>query len=168
SNFFFSSRRRHTRFSRDWSSDVCSSDLPIVMSGYSTVGRLPATLDFGFQASATAYTRGESAAALAGFYAQDDWYTDADPNAYALPTFLGNHDMGRFARFLTGPAIVHGDLPERVAFGHTLMFLTRAQPVVYYGDEQGLIGRGGDKGARQGLFATRVEQYAEEDVVFDD
>src|SRR5690606_40028963 len=31
---FFSSRRRHTRFSRDWSSDVCSSDLfffPIVL-----------------------------------------------------------------------------------------------------------------------------------------
>src|SRR6266700_3957891 len=28
--FFFSSRRRHTRFSRDWSSDVCSSDLLIV------------------------------------------------------------------------------------------------------------------------------------------
>src|SRR5690606_24340334 len=27
--FFFSSRRRHTRFSRDWSSDVCSSDLGI-------------------------------------------------------------------------------------------------------------------------------------------
>src|SRR6266511_2100885 len=26
--FFFSSRRRHPRFSRDWSSDVCSSDLP--------------------------------------------------------------------------------------------------------------------------------------------
>src|SRR5690606_40206485 len=33
--FFFSSRRRHTRFSRDWSSDVCSSDLPelAAMSG---------------------------------------------------------------------------------------------------------------------------------------
>src|SRR5690606_39284022 len=31
--FFFSSRRRHTRFSRDWSSDVCSSDL--VNPGYS-------------------------------------------------------------------------------------------------------------------------------------
>ena len=26
--FFFSSRRRHTRLRRDWSSDVCSSDLP--------------------------------------------------------------------------------------------------------------------------------------------
>src|SRR5579883_3550791 len=28
--FFVSSRRRHTRFSRDWSSDVCSSDLRTV------------------------------------------------------------------------------------------------------------------------------------------
>src|SRR5690606_40654609 len=28
--FFFSSRRRHTRFSRDWSSDVCSSDLEVL------------------------------------------------------------------------------------------------------------------------------------------
>src|SRR3989449_4125702 len=28
--FFFSSRRRHTRCSRDWSSDVCSSDLAVV------------------------------------------------------------------------------------------------------------------------------------------
>src|SRR6266511_5231821 len=28
-SFFFSCRRRHTRFSRDWSSDVCSSDLPL-------------------------------------------------------------------------------------------------------------------------------------------
>src|SRR5437660_3926888 len=27
SRFFFSSRRRHTRWPRDWSSDVCSSDL---------------------------------------------------------------------------------------------------------------------------------------------
>src|SRR5699024_12190918 len=30
--FFFSSRRRHTRSKRDWSSDVCSSDLTDVLS----------------------------------------------------------------------------------------------------------------------------------------
>src|SRR2546427_3339917 len=29
--FFFSSRRRHTRFDCDWSSDVCSSDLEVVV-----------------------------------------------------------------------------------------------------------------------------------------
>src|SRR5690606_38607287 len=31
SRFFFSSRRRHTRFSRDWSSDVCSSELALAL-----------------------------------------------------------------------------------------------------------------------------------------
>src|SRR5690606_27326865 len=36
SEFFFSSRRRHTRFSRDWSSDVCSSDLVTVRVGDGT------------------------------------------------------------------------------------------------------------------------------------
>src|SRR5882762_10733325 len=30
--FFFSSRRRHTRFKCDWSSDVCSSDLKLLSS----------------------------------------------------------------------------------------------------------------------------------------
>src|SRR5215510_2896387 len=32
--FFFSSRRRHTRWPRDWSSDVCSSDLAADRDGY--------------------------------------------------------------------------------------------------------------------------------------
>src|SRR3989440_12093402 len=35
--FFFSSRRRHTRSDRDWSSDVCSSDIPCSMG---TLGRI--------------------------------------------------------------------------------------------------------------------------------
>src|SRR5690606_39452227 len=36
--FFFSSRRRHTRFSRDWSSDVCSSDLQLGQSSSTLSG----------------------------------------------------------------------------------------------------------------------------------
>src|SRR3712207_8923425 len=41
--FFFSSRRRHTRYWRDWSSDVCSSDLgPVFVSGPGGSGRIPA------------------------------------------------------------------------------------------------------------------------------
>src|SRR5256886_11578216 len=39
--FFFSSRRRHTRFDCDWSSDVCSSDLPCSCR---VVPRLPADI----------------------------------------------------------------------------------------------------------------------------
>src|SRR5690625_1448772 len=42
--FFFSSRRRHTRWPRDWSSDVCSSDLPLAK----------ATLNYGKEKNVTA------------------------------------------------------------------------------------------------------------------
>src|SRR5882762_10995951 len=35
--FFFSSRRRHTRFKCDWSSDVCSSDLQHSLVAYSAI-----------------------------------------------------------------------------------------------------------------------------------
>src|SRR5947209_17660210 len=39
-SFFFSSRRRHTRYWRDWSSDVCSSDL----TGLIQMGAAPTPL----------------------------------------------------------------------------------------------------------------------------
>src|SRR5206468_5913103 len=43
--FFFSSRRRHTRSDRDWSSDVCSSDLLVALDRCcKQVGRDPATV----------------------------------------------------------------------------------------------------------------------------
>src|SRR5256886_6959875 len=44
--FFFSSRRRHTRFDCDWSSDVCSSDLGcrVVVQGFGNVGSMAADL----------------------------------------------------------------------------------------------------------------------------
>src|SRR5690625_4352991 len=48
--FFFSSRRRHTRWPRDWSSDVCSSDLPITVPNVlpkfvkSTINKIRVTL----------------------------------------------------------------------------------------------------------------------------
>src|SRR2546422_1474986 len=44
--FFFSSRSRHTRCSRDWSSDVCSSDLPFISVPAYTLVPLPEPLGF--------------------------------------------------------------------------------------------------------------------------
>src|SRR3712207_7122529 len=41
--FFFSSRRRHTRYWRDWSSDVCSSDLEFVTTNYDPLVELAAS-----------------------------------------------------------------------------------------------------------------------------
>src|SRR6266536_5080216 len=60
--FFFSSRRRHTRSTRDWSSDVCSSDL-----GAGVAGRISApgtevrsqTLSHGRRTTSPVATRSE-------------------------------------------------------------------------------------------------------------
>src|SRR2546422_10811751 len=44
--FFFSSRRRHTRCSRDWSSDVCSSDLKTDMGPVASLDQEKKVLDY--------------------------------------------------------------------------------------------------------------------------
>ncbi|WP_232548329.1 alpha-amylase family glycosyl hydrolase [Propioniciclava soli] len=138
---------------------------PAAKARFTTTGSLPAALDFGFQAAALSFAQGRAPADMAELWEADDFYTDADSNAYANPTFLGNHDMGRLASLLRGRASGPDDLLARVELAHDLMFWSRGQPVVYYGDEQGLAGSGGDKDARQDLFATAVAQYADEEVV---
>ena len=75
---------------------------PAYLSQFSTIGRLDATLDFGFQDVGLGFAKGGATTRLRDFYAADDFYTDADSNAYASPTFLGNHDMGRIGTFLQG------------------------------------------------------------------
>lgn len=122
---------------------------------------MSSVLDFSFQAAATSYASGNSARGLASLFASDDRYTTPTRSASALPTFLGNHDMGRVGYMLAGT-----DEPlARDELAHDLMYVTRGQPVVYYGDEQGFAGTGGDKDARQTLFATQVDEYADQPLV---
>lgn len=136
---------------------------PSLMSEYTTTGKLPATLDFGFQSAATNWVQGKSGTDLRNLFTDDDYYTDTDSNAYELPTFLGNHDMGRAAMMLKGTSSSTADLAKKVGLADDLMYLTRGNPITYYGDEQGFIGSGGDKDARQDMFATKTAQYASED-----
>ncbi|WP_030246723.1 pullulanase-type alpha-1,6-glucosidase [Streptomyces sp. NRRL S-350] len=141
--------------------EVYSGD-PAITSPYVTKGKLQATLDFPFQGAARSYvSQGGSAKALADVYGQDYRYTSADTDAYELPTFLGNHDMGRFGSFLLAdnPGADDATLLGKERLANELQFLTRGQPVVYYGDEQGFTGAGGDKDARQDLFASKTPSY---------
>ena len=52
-------------------------------------------------------------------------YTDADSNAYSLPTFLGNHDMGRIGKFLRtdNAGATDAELLARDKLAHSLMYL---------------------------------------------
>lgn len=136
--------------------EVYSAD-PAIMSSYVRKGQLPAVLDFGFQAAATGFVNGGSGQGLADLYALDGMYNARNTNANALPTFLGNHDMGRIGMFTRSL--------EKSKLAHELMFLTRGQPVIYAGDEQGFTGDGGDKDARQTHFASQVASYLDDNLL---
>ncbi|WP_326563595.1 pullulanase-type alpha-1,6-glucosidase [Micromonospora peucetia] len=145
--------------------EVYSAD-PEITSTYLRRGGLPATLDFAFQEAARGYTAGDgSAKALADVYARDDLYRTRDTDAGRLPTFLGNHDMGRIGSFIAGGGTDPATHLRRDRLAHELMFLTRGQPVVYSGDEQGFTGPGGDKDARQDMFASRTPDYLDDDLL---
>ena len=47
----------------------------------------------------------------------------------------------------------------RDRLAHELMYFSRGNPVVYYGDEQGFTGAGGDQDARQDMFPSQTPQY---------
>ncbi|OIK03455.1 pullulanase-type alpha-1,6-glucosidase [Streptomyces monashensis] len=136
-----------------------------VTSPYVTQGRLDATLDFPFQDAARAYaSQGGSARKLGNVFG-DDWkYTTDKANAYEQVTFLGNHDMGRIGYFLKqdNPKATDAEILKKDRLANEVMFLSRGNPVVYYGDEQGFTGSGGDKDARQTMFASRVADYLED------
>jgi glycosidase len=142
---------------------------PPFMSHFSTTGKLQSTIDFAFQLAARDFaSRSGPTDSLRDFFALDDYYTDTDSNAYAMPTFLGNHDMGRIGHFLQRvdqPGAADAELLARSKLGHALMFFARGQPVIYYGDEQGFTGDGGDKDAREDMFANAVPVYEDNDLI---
>ncbi|MEW2418208.1 pullulanase-type alpha-1,6-glucosidase [Streptomyces sp. NPDC046866] len=145
--------------------EVYSADTAVT-SPYVTRGRLDATLDFPLQDAIRAYaSQGAGAGRLAGVLADDYRYTTDKANAYEQVTFLGNHDMGRFGGFLRQdrPGAPEQELLDRYRLANELMFLTRGNPVVYSGDEQGFTGPGGDKDARQPLFASKTADYLDDD-----
>ncbi|WP_329598784.1 pullulanase-type alpha-1,6-glucosidase [Streptomyces pseudovenezuelae] len=147
--------------------EVYSADTAVT-SPYVTQGRLDATLDFPFQEAARQYaSQGGSAQKLGAVFGDDYKYTTDKANAYEQVTFLGNHDMGRVGYFLNqdNPKATDAELLAKDRLANELMFLSRGNPVVYYGDEQGFTGAGGDKDARQTMFASRTADYLDDDEI---
>jgi alpha-amylase len=133
------------------------------LSEFSTGLPVDTSLDFGFWAAVRRFISDQGPArTLADFFAADDYYTDHDSIIHTTTTFLGNHDDGRWGFYLQrdNPDASLELLASLVRIGHGLLYLSRGQPVLYYGDEQGMIGRGGnDKQARETMFASRAADY---------
>lgn len=135
---------------------------------YTRVAGLPAVLDFAFRRAAIEAVGGRLGTEVFNQLTDADALYAATTNAgRRLPTFLGNHDNGRFAREmrLAKPQADDAEILKRVQLGHALMFTMRGVPTVYSGDEQGFAGDGNDQDARETLFASKVAVYLDNKLV---
>ncbi len=122
----------------------------------------PTVLDFAFQGAVRDFViNGEPGEIFLGLFEQDAVYAGGEEAARRLPTFLGNHDMGRFAGFLRDahPDKADDEAIARIELGHAMMMFLRGVPTLYYGDEQGFATVGDDQRARESLFPSQVELY---------
>ena len=138
---------------------------PAVTARFTRVDGYPAVLDFPFQKQATDVAAGKVGTdALAKLFDADAIYADGAETAAILPTFLGNHDMGRIGFFVkqANPQADDAELLARIKLAHALMMFSRGVPTLYYGDEQGFAGAGGYGNSRQDMWPSRTPVYADE------
>lgn len=141
---------------------------PAALAWHSHAAGLPAVLDFAFaRATIDAVSGTKGTADFARLFDGDLLYKGGAKAALELPTFLGNHDMGRFAMFVkqANPAASEAELLQRVMLGHAMLLTLRGVPVIYYGDEQGFVSDGGDQLAREDMFASQVAAYNDNDLI---
>src|SRR5688572_27695060 len=116
--FFFSSRRRHTRFDCDWSSDVCSSDLQ------ARIIEFP-----GYQTFAQAFANTMPYSEAIGFVADT-----SDPEKIDYVTYITAHELGHqyWAHQIIGAEMQGGTmLSETLAQYSALMVMKHR-----YGEDQ--------------------------------
>lgn len=118
-------------------------------------------LDFPVQGAIAGYVIDENAKQLAEVFDNDDLYITETSDASRNGTFLGNHDMGRIGGFIYNRYRDSHVALKKLEIAHALLYSIRGVPIVYYGDEFGMIG-GRDKAARQSLFPTKVREWQSE------
>lgn len=141
---------------------------PAALARFTRVDGFDQVLDFGFQSAVFDVVSGKTGTdRFDRFLAADALYGEATKQGRTQPTFLGNHDMGRFAGMVKheNPSMEQDELLARTRIGHALMMFMRGIPVIYSGDEQGFVSDGHDQFAREDLFPSRVDIYNDNDLI---
>lgn len=129
---------------------------------HTRVHQLPSVLDFGFRAAVQHSVAGEKGPdVLAAMFDRDALYEGGAEAALRLPTFISNHDHGRFSTDVRKafPKASDEEVLARVRLGHAMLLLLRGVPTIYAGDEQGFVGDGNDQDAREDMFPSKVAIY---------
>jgi glycosidase len=138
------------------------------LSSFTTQGKMQSVLDFSMQfALQDTLIKQQGTDKLAALFARDHHYNDHDSNANQLLNFTGNHDMGRFAGMLKQSDFNYSEaeIIQRTLLAHAMTYFMRGVPIIYYGDEQGFVGDGGDKGARQDMMPSFVASYNDDNLL---
>ncbi|MFW8590825.1 alpha-amylase family glycosyl hydrolase [Glaciecola sp. 2405UD65-10] len=141
---------------------------PAGLSKFTTEGKLPSVLDFGFAFNTReVLLKNKPISQLAQLFDNDDYYRDHDSTPNELLNFLGNHDMGRIGHFIEQdlPNASEANKLRLSQLAHAFMFFSRGIPVVYYGDEQGFTGDGGDVDAREDMDPSLVDVYNDNNLI---
>jgi glycosidase len=149
--------------------EVATGDMDPAHTATNTrVDKLPSVLDFAFMnAIVDVLAKGSGTDVLAKLFRADPLYEGGAEAALQLPTFLGNHDAGRFAALIRHamPKALPDEVLKRDLLGHAMLLTLRGVPTIYSGDEQGFAGKGGDQDARQDMFASQVATYNEDSLI---
>jgi neopullulanase len=135
---------------------------PGKLAVHTRVDGFPAVIDFAFrQATIDALGGKDGTSKLWELLFQDPLYEGGADKARIQPTFISNHDNGRFAYFVRKalPDASDDEVLARVRLGHALMLTMRGVPTIYSGDEQGFTGDGWDQDAREDMFPSKVATY---------
>ncbi|MGE8141414.1 alpha-amylase family glycosyl hydrolase [Novosphingobium sp. NPDC080210] len=141
---------------------------PGYLARWSHIAHLSAPIDMAFAAAMQQAVSGKIGTdKVARLFEDDALYRGGEKAALRLPTFLGNHDFGRFSMFVkqANPGISQDELLERVALGHAMLLTLRGVPTIYYGDEQGFVSDGNDQLAREDMFPSKVAVYNDNDLI---
>ena len=146
--------------------EVSTSNIDVaLLARYTRDAKLPAVLDFAFANAVRMTVAGDAGTdKLARLFADDTLYADGEQTALQLPTYISNHDSGRFGFHVRAarPQASDEEVLRRVLLAHAMLLTLRGVPVVYYGDEQGFTGVGGDQDARQDMMTSRTQSYLED------
>jgi len=102
---------------------------------------------------------------LSKLFRADALYEGGAKAALQLPTFVSNHDSpGHIAWAIrrARPGAGDEEVLKRDMLAEAMLLTLRGVPTVYFGDEQGFVGKGGDQDARQDMFPSKVASYNED------
>ena len=127
------------------------------------VDKLPSVLDFGFLwAVRDVVAKDGPTDELAKLFRADALYQGGEAAALQLPTFVSNHDSpGHIGWGIkqARPGISDEEALKRDMLAQAMLLTLRGVPTIYFGDEQGFVGKGGDQDSRQDMFASQVASY---------